>query len=140
MAAQFALPARAAKASRRSAVQPKAVAGLVEVAQLAGVQEEAGFIWGVAGVMCAMTLIVSPGLQVRVCADGGNAGAPTRPELAAGAARSELWAAAAKQQQAISTSCRWAQRRAAGSITAAAAALQPLGRDECRRRRPARAR
>lgn len=40
---------------RRAAVQPQAA---MEVAQLAN---EAGFIFGVSGVMCAMTLIVSGG-------------------------------------------------------------------------------
>ena len=57
VSAQFALPARAARAARRSTVQPKALAGLTEVAQLA--EAEAGFIFGVSGVMCAITLIVS---------------------------------------------------------------------------------
>ncbi|PRW56249.1 Cytochrome b6-f complex subunit chloroplastic [Chlorella sorokiniana] len=46
------LPARAA---RRATVQPKALAGLNEVAQLA--EAEAGFIFGVSGVMVAITLI-----------------------------------------------------------------------------------
>ncbi len=48
------LPARAA---RRATVQPKALAGFTEVAQLA--ESEAGFIFGVSGVMVAITLIVS---------------------------------------------------------------------------------
>lgn len=48
------LPARAA---RRASVQPKALAGFTEVAQLA--ESEAGFIFGVSGVMVAITLIVS---------------------------------------------------------------------------------
>ncbi|KAI3436850.1 hypothetical protein D9Q98_006260 [Chlorella vulgaris] len=47
------LPARSnARVQRRAAVQPQASA--VEVAQLAG---EAGFIFGVGGVMCGLTLI-----------------------------------------------------------------------------------
>lgn len=50
------LPARAA---RRATVQPKALAGFTEVAQLA--EAEAGFIFGVSGVMVAITLIVSGG-------------------------------------------------------------------------------
>lgn len=50
------LPARSARAAR-STVQPKAIAGQVqEVAQVA---ESAAFIFGVSGVMVAMTLIVS---------------------------------------------------------------------------------
>lgn len=46
-----------ARAARRATVQPKALAGFTEVAQLA--ESEAGFIFGVSGVMVAITLIVS---------------------------------------------------------------------------------
>ena len=99
------LPARAA---RRATVQPKALAGFTEVAQLA--EAAAGFIFGVSGVMVAITLIVSGGgrLAGRRRRRGGGSAALRRTDqrLAAAAGASGSMAAVRSLLQLPFCSCR----------------------------------
>lgn len=70
MSRQFLAARPAPKAQRQAAVQTRALA---EVAQLAEI--DAGFIWGVSGVMVGITLIVSGVGQGGARATGGAQGA-----------------------------------------------------------------